>query len=170
MATSRQSARGGHTPRHACCSLSLLLLQPLSLWLWSRTSFFQLYDCLLEASVPAAIVTSLLNMARQGVDNYLRLQHQEEQGVRKLADHVAKMRAKHGLATGIPASLAATPISTMQDVHQVVGDADSTFALQAAYVFEQAIETTQYLQRIAEFLDRAFGVAAARQRGSLLLP
>ena len=150
--------------------LSLLLLQPLLLWLWSRTSFFQLYDCLLEASVPAAIVTSLLNMARQGVDNYLRLQHQEEQGVRKLADHVAKMRAKHGLATGIPASLAATPISTMQDVHQVVGDADSTFALQAAYVFEQAIETTQYLQRIAEFLDRAFGVAAARQRGSLLLP
>ena len=38
------------------------------------------------------------------------------------------------------------------------------------HIAEQAMETTQYLQRIAEFLDRAFGVAAARQRGSLLLP
>ena len=39
-------------PRHACGLLSLILLQPLLLWLLSRTSFFQLYDCSLEASVP----------------------------------------------------------------------------------------------------------------------
>ena len=41
-------------PHHACCLLNLLLSQPLLLWLLSGTSFFQLYDGSLEASVPAS--------------------------------------------------------------------------------------------------------------------
>ena len=50
-------------PHHACCLLSLLLLQPLLLWLLSGTSFSQLYDCSLEASVPAA--TTVWSPAQQ---------------------------------------------------------------------------------------------------------
>ena len=50
-------------PDHACCLLNLLLLQPLLLWLLSGTSFSQLYDCSLEASVPAATTVEAVKYA-----------------------------------------------------------------------------------------------------------
>ena len=50
-------------PHHARCLLNSLLSQPLLLWLLSGTSFSQLYDCSLEASVPAA--TTVWSPAQQ---------------------------------------------------------------------------------------------------------
>ena len=53
------------TTHHACCLLCLLLLQPLLLWLLSRTSLSRLYSCSLEESVPAQQRSKQSSMQRQ---------------------------------------------------------------------------------------------------------
>ncbi|CAE8588171.1 unnamed protein product, partial [Polarella glacialis] len=115
-----------------------------------------------------SLVSSALSLARQGVDNYLRLRQQEERGELRMADFVAKAQSRGSLAMGA-ATVAASP-SMSQDIQQVVAEADPTFAVHAAYVFEQAAETTQFLQRLAAFMDRAFGSTALPSRRGLLRP
>ena len=51
------------TPHNACFLLSLLLFQQLLLWMLSRTSLSQLYELLLEASVPAATTIEAVKYA-----------------------------------------------------------------------------------------------------------
>jgi len=112
-----------------------------------------------------SLTRTILTLARQGVENYLRLQQQEEKGQRKMADYVSQARARGSLTIG-----AATVAMTMgsQDVHQAIAEVDPVFAVNAVYVYEQASQTSQFLRKLASFLDRAFGSAALPERRRLL--
>ena len=82
-----------------------------------------------------------------------------------MVDRIAKAKAYGTI--GVVAQ-AASLMSLPQEWQQVVADADLSFAMNTTYIYEEALLTAEYMDKLVTMLDRLFGETGFPKRQQFL--